>query len=135
MKKQQANIDIIRHILRYCNDIDELIARFGRDYDTFVNDRAYFNAASMCILQIGELAKHLSSDYIEATKDAMPWQAMKSMRNLFAHNYMEMSKEIIWSTATEDIPPVKAFCEEQIKISELLSASAQEPEPEEDLEL
>ena len=133
MKMQPANIDIIKHILRYCLDIGDLIARFGEDYDTFVKDKAYYNSVSMCILQIGELAKHLSPDYIEATKGDMPWQAMKSMRNLFAHNDTEMSKHRIWLTATQDIPSVKAFCEEQINLLELLHEYAPEPEDEPEL--
>ena len=41
------------HISTYCADIDAFIHRFGENYEIFISDRAYFNAVSMCILQIG----------------------------------------------------------------------------------
>ena len=40
---------------------------------------------------------------------------MKGMRNLVAHNYGSMSREIIWETAVMDIPVLLAFCEEQLR--------------------
>lgn len=35
------------HIKTYCEDIAGFIDRFGKDFDKFINDRAYFNAVSM----------------------------------------------------------------------------------------
>ena len=35
------------HMRTYCEDIASFIDRFGRDYETFISDRAYFNAVSM----------------------------------------------------------------------------------------
>lgn len=52
----------LMHIRRYCEDIAGFIDRFGNDFDTFCEDRAFSNAVSMCVLQIGELANGLSSD-------------------------------------------------------------------------
>lgn len=39
---------------------------------------------------------------------------MKGMRNLVAHNYGSMDREIIWETAMVDIPALKQFCDEQL---------------------
>ena len=39
------------------------------------------------------------------------------MRNMVAHSYGSMSREIIWETATVDIPVLLAFCEEQLNDS------------------
>ena len=44
---------------------------------------------------------------------------IKGMRNLIAHNYGSMSRDIIWETASVDIPALKNFCEEQLSIAEL----------------
>lgn len=41
------------------------------------------------------------------------------MRNLVAHNYGSMSRDIIRETAIADIPALKNFCEEQLSTSEL----------------
>ena len=38
------------------------------------------------------------------------------MRNLVAHNYGSMSREIIWETAVADIPVLCEFCEQQLQV-------------------
>lgn len=68
-----GDIQRLMHIRRYCEDIADFIGRFGRDYDTFINDRAYSNAVAMCVLQIGELANSLSPEFRGETEDQMPW--------------------------------------------------------------
>ena len=62
----------------------------------------------------GELSGGLSQEYRQATADRVQWGPIKGMRNLVAHNYGSMSREIIWETATTDIPALKRFCEEQL---------------------
>ncbi|MCC8029249.1 MAG: DUF86 domain-containing protein [Lachnospiraceae bacterium] len=69
---------------------------------------------SFCILQIGELSVGLSDNYKDSTIKSMPWKAIRGMRNLAAHNYGSMSREIIWETANNDIPALKEFCEHQL---------------------
>lgn len=92
------------HIKTYCADIEGFIQRFVNDYNTFTNDRAYFNSVAMCILQIGELANGLSEGYRESTKDRMPCGMIRGMRNWLAHAYTEIDESVIWETATNDIP-------------------------------
>ncbi len=77
------------HIRTYCEDIEQFIDRFGRDFDAFTSDRAYFSAVAMCILQIGELSNGLSDEFREATKDQLPWGMIRGMRNWLAHSYAE----------------------------------------------
>lgn len=100
------------HIRAYCKDIAAFIDRFGKDYNIFVQDRAYFNAVSMCILQIGELANGLSAEFREGTKGKMPWGMIRGMRNWLAHAYTEMDESVIWETAANDIPSLLQFCED-----------------------
>lgn len=101
----------IQHIQRYCKDIRGFIARFGANFDTFSQDRAYFNAVSMCILQIGELANGLSPAFREETKEQMPWDMVRGMRNWLTHAYAEMDENVIWETAMHDIPKLLEFCD------------------------
>lgn len=53
---QHVDMDILQHILRYCNNVEQLIDRFGCDIEIFKADLAYRDSVSMNILQIGELA-------------------------------------------------------------------------------
>lgn len=41
-------------------------------------------SSNMCIIQIGELVSRLSDEFLEQHK-YIPWHAIKSMRNLHAH--------------------------------------------------
>lgn len=105
-----SDIQRLRHIRRYCEDIASFIERFGKNFETFTEDRAYSNAVSMCILQIGELANGLSDEFREETKEEMPWGMIRGMRNWLAHAYAQMDESTIWETATNDIPGLLAFC-------------------------
>ncbi len=97
-------------IRTYCEDIETFIERFGRDFRIFTEDRAYFNAVSMCILQIGELANSLSEEFRQRTESQIPWRMIRGMRNVLAHSYGEIDEEVIWVTANHDIPRLQDFC-------------------------
>lgn len=112
------DISIIKHMLRYCNEIAKTLDRFGRDIEIFKNDNDYKDSLSMKIFQIGELANHLSDEYLEQTKNDMNWNAIRGMRNRFAHGYGKMDLNKIYYTAIEDIPVVKDFLEREIKKEE-----------------
>jgi uncharacterized protein with HEPN domain len=43
------------------------------------------------------------------------WGPIKGMRNLVAHNYGSMSRDVIYETAVTDIPALKSFCDELIE--------------------
>ena len=101
----------IIQIRTYCEDIEAFIERFGRDFQIFTEDRAYFNAVAMCILQIGELANSLSEEFRQNTNTQIPWRMNRGMRNVLAHSYGEIDEEVICETANHDIPRLKAFCE------------------------
>ena len=109
----QRDLEIIRHILRYCGEIEETIAFFGNDKNTFLSNAIYRNAAATPIEQIGELVKRLSDAFLSAHPD-MPWKAIKGMRTWFAHQYLTMDREIMWKVMQEDIPVLKEFCEQVI---------------------
>jgi uncharacterized protein with HEPN domain len=106
-----SDVQRIRHIKTYCEDIAESIARFGNDFDLFVHDKDYFNSVSMSIMQIGELSAGLSEEFRDATYDQMQWGAIRGMRNLFAHAYVSMNKEVVWASAIRDIPGMLKFCD------------------------
>ena len=104
----------IKHIRDYCTEIEKTVTRYGRAFAIFDSDPDYQRSVSFSILQIGELSGGLSQEYRQATADRVQWGPIKGMRNLVAHNYGSMSREIIWETATTDIPALKRFCEEQV---------------------
>lgn len=110
MQTDNRDSSIVRHILNYCNEIDQTVLRFGNNPQQFREDKIYRNAATMCILQIGELAGRLSEAFL-TTHTEIPWRSIKAMRNIAAHAYGSMEAEDIWETIVNDIPTLKTYCE------------------------
>lgn len=102
--------NIIACILEYCKQVDAAFEKFGRNIDDFFADPVFRNAVSMPIFQIGELTGDLSNNFKEQHKSEIPWKLIRGMRNRFAHNYLGMDIQMIWDSATIDIPAMKEFC-------------------------
>ena len=108
---EQRNETIVRKMLLYCEDIENTNTLFSDNKELFFHDkqgRVYRNAVSMPILQIGELAKHLSDDFI-AEHSLIPWKQIIRMRDLFAHHYGSTDYMALWDTAHDDIGKLKSF--------------------------
>ncbi|GHU65522.1 hypothetical protein AGMMS49983_13370 [Clostridia bacterium] len=109
----QRDISILKKITEYCNQVDEAVAAFGKSKDALATSSVYRNAAAMCILQIGELTTHLTTEF--KTKFTMvPWQKIKDMRNIAAHHYGRFDDDMLWETITEEITPLRNYCNECI---------------------
>ena len=115
MKLHNRDKSILMHIIEHCDRIQSSMARFGNDLDTFQNDNDLKDAVSMNLLQIGELAKKFSDEFINATRPEINWRAIIGMRNLFAHDYGAMDVERIWETAIYDIPQLSKYCKSKIE--------------------
>ena len=102
---------IVRKMLTYCQDIVSANLHFENDRELFFDEdqgRVYRNAVSMPILQIGELAKHLSDEFI-SEHSLIPWKEVIRMRDFFAHHYGDANYTQIWNTAHRDIEELKSF--------------------------
>lgn len=77
----------------------------------FMDSRLYQHAVAMCILEIGELAKHLSEGFLQEHAE-IPWRAICRMRDMYAHHYHRTDPQQLWATVTMDLPVLKAFCDQ-----------------------
>lgn len=114
MALNERDAHILKHMAAYCDDISETVKRFGNSIEAFRGDKVYRNACAMCILQIGELAGHLSEEFRVAHWQ-MPWNEIKAMRNVVAHAYGSVSVQMTWETIEQDIPALRAFCHKALK--------------------
>ena len=105
----------IQHILDYCNAIEKTVQRYGNSFEIFDQDEDFQRSISFSILQIGELSGGLSEEYRKKTSNRVQWGPIKGTRNMVAHSYGSMDRQIIWETAIVDIPTLKQFCEEQLE--------------------
>jgi uncharacterized protein with HEPN domain len=56
----------------------------------------------MNILQIGELAKGLSEEFLNA-HSSIPWRQIIRTRDVYAHHYGAIEYEVVWETAHDGI--------------------------------
>jgi uncharacterized protein with HEPN domain len=52
---------------------------------------------------IGEAASRVSDD-ARQTAPEVPWRQIAGMRNRLIHGFFDVDVEIVWRTATEDVP-------------------------------
>lgn len=109
---KERDYQIILHIRKHCEDIVEFSKKC--DYEIFCRDNLFFNAITMSLLQIGELAKNFSDEFISESKE-IPWRNIKGLRDVVAHGYNSLDKEIIWNIAENEINKLNEYCCKKIQ--------------------
>ena len=78
----------------------------GLDKEEYLADRRTQQAVTMSLLVVGESASRVVDSFPDfvATQSAVPWRAMRGMRNRIAHGYFEIDQEIVWDTVQTALP-------------------------------
>ena len=109
--KHNKNKQIIKKILNYCKDVELAHKHFQDDKILFFDKEAgivYRNAIAMPILQIGELAKNFSADFL-SKHNTIEWKGIIRTRDFFAHHYGNIDIEMVWDTSHADIEQLKNY--------------------------
>jgi len=77
----------------------------GLDYDSFCTDARTVKAVLYNLAIIGEAAASILPDVLEIYPN-VPWEDMRSMRNITIHEYFRVNLRIAWTTVGEDLPPL-----------------------------
>ncbi len=125
MSNSRRNIDVLKKMVMYCDQIDEAVEHFGNSFERLQESSPYKNATAMCILQIGELTTHLSEDFKKSYSE-MPWRAIKNMRNIAAHSYGDFDVDTLWGTITDNIPTLREYCKKIVHQYEIASQNCNE---------
>ncbi len=91
----------IQHILDAAEDIRTFL--HGHNETSLSSNKMLFYAISRAIEIIGEASSRVSEE-TRALHPSLPWREAIGMRNILIHAYVEVNKEIIWKTATIEIP-------------------------------
>ena len=121
MNDNTKDLQILRHISRYCDEISKTLEFYNFDEAQMKNNFIMRNAIAMPLLQIGELAKRLSKDFRNDYSE-VPWHEIAGMRNTIAREYLKIKIHVIWKTIINDIPALKqycTFCMDELSKSEL----------------
>jgi uncharacterized protein with HEPN domain len=93
----------LEDILQAAEWIGEYVA--GTDFDDLVSDHMRFNAVVRALEVIGEAARGLPED-IRRELPGVPWREIIGMRNVLVHAYFAVDPDVVWSAATEQVPPL-----------------------------
>lgn len=113
MKQAERDQDQLAIIARYCERLDEAVARFGNSYEAFEADTVFQDSSSLCIIQIGEAVNRLSGEF-KAAHPEIEWERVYGMRCHLVHGYDSFDAEIAWDAIENHLPPLKSFCEAHI---------------------
>ena len=80
------------------------------DVDGFVNDEIIKRAATMSLINIGELTNALTDDLKDKTPH-IKWSMIRRTRDKVAHHYIDLDPRITWETITKSIPELKSQIE------------------------
>lgn len=95
---------LCKKMLDEITDIESFVS--GMSQQEFSESKIAQKAVVMSLINIGELSKALSDEYLEAAKE-IPWKAIRGMRNIAAHHYEAIRVPNIWLTICEDLPILK----------------------------
>jgi uncharacterized protein with HEPN domain len=91
-------------IVEAAGAIERFLIRIERE--AFLQDELRQSAVQQKLIVIGEAAARLSAEF-QNSHPQVQWRKAMSLRNFAVHEYFSVSWEIIWATATQDIPLVR----------------------------
>jgi uncharacterized protein with HEPN domain len=91
----------VRHMIEACEAAMEFVS--GKTRTDLDNDVMLEFALARAIEVVGEAAARLSASARDQMSEVQ-WQSVIGMRNRLIHAYFDIDPDIIWRTATAEIP-------------------------------
>lgn len=98
----------LMHMVEAIDNATSFLA--GRPRADLDRDRMLLFAVIRCIEIVGEAAGKVSESARQLAPD-IPWHAMTGMRNRLTHAYFDVNTEIVWKTATIELPSLRKSLE------------------------
>lgn len=101
----------LEHILSAIDKIDQFLE--GQTLKSFSENEMMYYAVVKNVEIIGEAAYMLTNEY-RSEHTEVEWQSIIGMRHVLVHGYYQISKEEVWDTAHNNLPPLKSQIEEYL---------------------
>lgn len=96
--------EILRRILDCIDAVDGYTVRVGANWSA---DDMAVDAIAKRVEEIGEVAKRLSPDAL-ATMPGVDWRGVKGIRDVMAHDYLDVEIEVINDVVADYLPGLRA---------------------------
>jgi uncharacterized protein with HEPN domain len=87
-------VEACRAVESFCKDVA---------FDRFRDDDMRRSAVLQKLIIIGEATAHLADEFMRLHPET-PWVDVIDFRNFAVHAYFSVKWEIVWETATEEVP-------------------------------
>lgn len=77
----------------------------GRTRKDLEIDRMLVRALTKDVEIVGEAAARVTPE-TRLANPSIPWQSIVTMRNRLIHGYFDIDLDTVWSTVTDDLPPL-----------------------------
>ena len=112
MREQARDIERLWHIDECIGHIMDFLEE--KTFEEMKSDVMCFHAVVYNIMIIGEAANMLTKEFREGHPET-PWRDIIDMRNVLVHDYIHISKDMLWVTITQDVPELKIHVERYYK--------------------
>ncbi len=112
----------LEDIVEYSGNVLKIIEGVG--FEDFESNILVYYSTMKNIEIVGEAAYMLTKEF-KAEHTEIPWRQVEGMRHVLVHGYSQVLPKILWTTAKENIPEIKAQAEKylaEIDWSEYLNA-------------
>jgi hypothetical protein len=94
----------LKDILSACRKIEAIVAATSEDL--FLRDEVLPAAILHHLTVIGEAINRLSVELRERHPE-VPWRQIIAVRHRIVHAYFDLDWQILWDTATDDVPNLR----------------------------
>ena len=106
MKKTRIVTDYLRDIVDAADAVAEFLSATS-DLEEFQSDRKTIFAVTRAFEVMGEASKNIPTGF-RRQHGQVPWREMARMRDKVIHAYFGVDAAVMWKTAHEELPNVRA---------------------------
>ncbi len=108
MREHKRDKERLEHILDAIKVIENGLATYSKK--ELLDTPLFYYGLVKQVEIIGEAANLLTIEFRESHSE-VDWRPIVNMRNVLVHDYIHISKDILWVTLTQDIPELKKHIE------------------------
>jgi uncharacterized protein with HEPN domain len=102
----------LEHILKGIARLEHKTA--GRTAEDYLGDEDLRDIVERNVARISEAARHIPAE-AKTKYPAIPWRLVVGIGNVIRHDYDEIDDLVMWETATQKLPPLKAAIEAMLR--------------------